>query len=61
MDETAVWADMVSDTTVGKTGAPTITTKSTGHEKCSVSVCLTAKADESKLNPFIVFKNAKHD
>ena len=59
MDETPVWADMVSDTTVDKTGARTITMKSTGHEKCRVSVCLTAKADGSKLKPFIVFKNAK--
>ena len=61
MDETPVWADMVSDMTVDKTGAPTITMKSTGHEKCCVSVCLTAKADRSKLKPFIVFKNAKRE
>ena len=33
--------------------------KSTGHEKCRVSVCLTAKADGLKLKPFIVFKNEK--
>ena len=52
---------MVSDTTVDKTGARTITMKSTGHEKCRVSVCLTAKADGSKLKPFIVFKNAKRE
>ena len=61
MDETPVWADMVSDTTVDKTDAPTITMKSTGHEKCRVSVCLTAKADRSKFKPFIVFKNAKRE
>ena len=61
MDETAVWADMVSDTTVDKTGTRTITMKSTGHEKCRVSVCLTAKADGSKLKLFIVFKNAKRE
>ena len=61
MDETPVWADMVSDTTVDKTDAPTITMKSTGHEKCRVSVCLTAKVDRSKFKPFIVFKNAKRE
>ena len=61
MDETAVWADMVSDMTVDKTGTCTITMKSTGHEKRHVSVCLTAKADGSKLKPFILFKNAKHE
>ena len=32
MDKTAVWADMVSDMTVDKTGTCTITMKSTGHE-----------------------------
>ena len=61
MDETPVWADIVSDTTVDKTGTLTITMKSTGHEKCRVYVCLTAKADRSKLKPFIVLKNAKHE
>ena len=61
MDETPVWSDMVSDTTVDKTGARTITMKSTGHEKYRVSVCLTAKTDGSKLKPFIVFKNAKRE
>lgn len=33
MDETPVWMDMVSDTTVHKKGAHTVTMKSTGHEK----------------------------
>ena len=61
MDETAVWEDMVSDMTVDKTGARTITVKSTGHEKCLVSICLTAKADGSKLKRLIVFKNAKRE
>ena len=61
MGKTAVWEDMVSDTTVDKTGALTITMKSTGHEKCHISACLTAKADGSKLKPFIVFKNAKRE
>ena len=59
MDETAVWVDMVTDTTVDKKGVRTITIKSTGHEKCCVFVCLTAKVDGSKLKTFIVFKNAK--
>jgi len=56
MDETPVWMDMVSDTTVDKTGSRTVTMKSTGHEKSRVSVCLTAKADGTKLQPFIVLK-----
>ena len=59
MDEPV--ADMVSDMTVEKTGARTVTMKSTGHEKVQVSVCLTAKSDGTKLKPFIVFKGAKRD
>ena len=42
-------------------GANAVTIKSTGHEKCWVSVCLTAKADRSKFKPFIAFKNAKQE
>ena len=61
MDESAVWADLVSDTTVEKTGARTVTMKSTGYEKMRVSVCLTAKSDGTKSKPFLVFKGAKRD
>ena len=61
MDEAPVWMDMVSDTIVDKTGARTVTMKSTSHEKCQVPVCLTANGDGSKLKPFIVFKNAKRE
>ena len=61
MDETAVWSDMVSATTVNKTGAKDVPLKSTGREKVRVSVCLTAKADGKKLKPFIVFAGAKRE
>ena len=54
MDETAVWNDMVSNTTVTVTG-------STAHNKVRLSVCLTGKADESKWKPCIVFKGAKRE
>ena len=33
--------------------------KSNGNEKVKMSVCLTAKADGTKLKPFIVFQSAK--
>ena len=59
MDETAVWSDMVGNTTTNSTGAEEVALKSTGNEKVRVSVCLTAKADGTKMNPFIVFKGAK--
>ena len=61
IDETAVWSDMVSNTTINSTGAKEVTLKSTGNEKVRVSVCLTAKADGTKVNPFIVFKDAKRE
>ena len=61
MDETAVWNDMVSETTVGATGAKDVPIKSTGHEKVWVFVCLTAKLDVTKLKPFIIFDAAKRE
>ena len=59
MDETPVWDDMVSDTTVDKVGATSVNLKMTGHEKVMVTVCLSARADGTKLKPFIVFRGAK--
>ena len=35
--------------------------KTTGHEKSRVSVCLSAKADGTKLPPMVVFKAAKRE
>ena len=61
MDETAVWNDMVSNTTVEKTGSKEVNMKSNGHDKVHVSVCLTGKADRTRLKPFIVFKGAKRE
>ena len=61
MDETAVWADMVSQNTVDITGTKDIPLKTTGNKKVRVSVCLTTKADGTKLKPFIVFGDAKRE
>ena len=58
MDETAVWQDMVSNTTVDNIGESTIRLKTTGHE---VSLCLAAKGDGTKLKPLIVFAGAKRE
>ena len=59
MDETLLWDNMVSNTTVEKTGAKSVVMKTTGHEKVMVSVCLSAKADGTK--PMIVFRGAKRE
>ena len=61
MDETAIWSDMLSGTTVDTKGKKDIPLKTTGHEKVRVSVCLTAKADGTRLKPFIVFGGAKRE
>ena len=34
MDETAVWNDMISNTTIEKRGEHTVNLKSTGHFNC---------------------------
>lgn len=38
MDETPVWTEMVSETTVDMTGAKTVLLKTTGHEKSRFSL-----------------------
>ena len=61
MDETAVWSDMVGNVTVDTNGTKDVPLKSTGNEKITVSVCLTAKADGTKLKHFIVFQGVKRE
>ena len=53
MDKTAVWSDMVVNKMVDTTGTKDVT-------KVKVSICLTTKADDTKLKPFNVFQSAKH-
>ena len=59
MDETPVWQEIVGTTTVSRVGSQDIVLNSTGNEKAVASVCLAAKADGTKLKPFIVVKGAK--
>ena len=61
MDGTPVWDDMVSNTTIDRVGASSINLKTTGHEKVMVTVCLSARADGTKLKPFVVFRAAKRE
>lgn len=53
-DETAVWLDMVPNTTVETIGAKDVTVLSTGHEKARITVMLSACSDGRKLKPFIL-------
>lgn len=56
-DETAVWLDMPSNTTVDERGAKEINVKTTGHEKTRVTVTLTAKGDGTKLEPYVLLNS----
>lgn len=56
MDETACWMDMPGSTTINASGSRTVSLKTTGHEKDHFTVALSAKADGTKLKPFVVFK-----
>ena len=49
MDETSVWSDMVSNTTVQKTGSKEALVNSTGYDKVRVSVCLIGKPNGTRL------------
>ena len=53
--------NMVFKSTIDDRGVKVVAMKSTGHEKVNVSVCLSARADGTKLKPMIVFKDAKQD
>ena len=52
---------MVSPSTVDVTGKKEICLKTTGHEKVRISVCLSTKANSTKLQPFIVFGGDKRE
>ena len=59
MDETPIWADMPGVTTISKTGTKMIPIRTTGHEKNRLTVCLAAKADGTKMPPYIVITRKK--
>ena len=55
MDETPVWFDMPSNSTVHKAGEKTIFVKMTGHEKSHFTVVLSCMANGKKLMPMVTF------
>ena len=58
MDETVVWFDMLSPNTIDVRGTKIVALKTTGHERSYLTVVLAAKADGTKLKPYIVFRGA---
>ena len=61
MDETAVWFDMPTDTTVDFKGVKSVPIKTTGHEKSRITVILAARASGQKIKPTLIFKGKKMD
>ena len=55
------WSDVVENVTVDNTETEDVPPKSTRNEKVKVSICLTTKADGTKLKPFIVFQGAERE
>ncbi|XP_044028000.1 uncharacterized protein LOC122864529 [Siniperca chuatsi] len=58
MDETAVLFNMVSPTAIDTRGAKSVAPKTTRYEDSHLTVVLAAKADGTKLKPYIVFRKA---
>jgi DDE superfamily endonuclease len=56
MDQTAVWFEMKSSTTVDVLGAQTVSVRDSGSNSKRCTVCLAVAADGTKLPPFVVFK-----
>ena len=54
MDETPVWVEPLAETTIDRKGVKSVPIKTTGHEKVRLTVALTAKADGTKLKPYII-------
>ena len=61
MDEISISNGMVSNTTIHWQGTKSVCLKTTGNEKCIVSVCLAAKVDGTKLKPFVIFLATKKE
>ena len=61
MDETLLWCDMVSETTVDNVGAKTVSVKQIGNQKAWITVVLAAKANGVKIKPMIVFKGVRKE
>ncbi|XP_044043446.1 uncharacterized protein LOC122871912 [Siniperca chuatsi] len=58
MDEATVGFDVLSPTATDTQGVKSVAPKTTGHENSHLTVVLAAKADGTKLKPYIVFRGA---
>jgi hypothetical protein len=55
-DETTVFFDMPTNTTVDTKSSKSVLIKTTGHEKLRIAVMLSVLADGRKLTPFVILK-----
>lgn len=56
MDETPLWFDLPSNTTIDHKGTKTVSIRTTGHERTSFTVVLACMADGRKLPAVCIFK-----
>ena len=54
MDQTPIWADMPTATTIDRRGVQAVPIRTTGHEKNLITVWLAVKADRTKITPYVV-------
>ena len=50
-DQTAIWYDALSNSTLAAKGSKEVAVRSTGHSKHQITVMLSAKGDGTKLKP----------
>jgi hypothetical protein len=58
-DETSVWFDNPSETTLEFRGANDVPLRSTGHDKMRLTVMLCAKSDGTKCKPFVLLNRKR--
>ena len=61
MDQTTVWHEIISNTTVKDKGVKSVVLKTTGQKKSKITVTLAAKANGDKLKPYIVVPGHKFE
>ena len=60
MDETPVYIDMISSTTLEFKGGKNVNGASTGHEKSRFTVAITTSASGKMLKGYVIFKGLKN-
>lgn len=60
MDETPVYIDMVSSTTMDFIGSKNVDGMTTGHKKCRFKVAITISATGNMLKTYVIFKGLKN-